>query len=280
MKDTNKNSYDSLVWREKNGTSTKLIDASMSDLKKWYNHCYEMLNNKNVWNPGKLTIKSNINKIWDACNAELFSRYLLSENLYDFNDEDYFKLNTKKEILDYITSVSSGYVIESLSVNNIFKDIPPIFKTVLIKDLINSCVDKLEIINKKIIPSTFIISQGIWLTKEEKLDLFEEDTNGLARNRLDVIKERLGIYDNVQLRVRSKGLNYSEFRAMIQMPDLAKISTLPSITLITLRDKILYLLEVNLNYHIDKWTKLLESISSVIEYQDSGWKELSDNGKE
>ena len=280
MKDTNKNSYDSLVWREKNGTSTKLIDASMSDLKKWYNHCYEMLNNKNVWNPGKLTIKSNINKIWDACNAELFSRYLLSENLYDFNDEDYFKLNTKKEILDYITSVSSGYVIESLSVNNIFKDIPPIFKTVLIKDLINSCVDKLEIINKKIIPSTFIISQGIWLTKEEKLDLFEEDTNGLARNRLDVIKERLGIYDNVQLRVRSKGLNYSEFRAMIQMPDLAKISTLPSITLITLRDKILYLLEVNLNYHIDKWTKLLESISSVIEYQDSGWKELNDNGKE
>ena len=38
-----------------------------------------MLYNTNRYNPGKITIRENINRIYNDCNAELFVRYLLTD---------------------------------------------------------------------------------------------------------------------------------------------------------------------------------------------------------
>lgn len=82
------------------------------------------------------------------------------------------------------------------------------------------------------------------------------------RNRLDVMKERLFLND-VRLRINSKGLSYKEFRALIQLPQLPKISSLPTATLKLLRDKIFLLLDNDLNYHIEKWTTLMHNVEEI-----------------
>lgn len=83
---------------------------------------------------------------------------------------------------------------------------------------------------------------------------------------MDVVKERLFL-TNVRLRIDQKGLSYSEFRSLVQMDKLPKISSLSTATLKLLRDKILLLLDGDLNYHIDKWMNIQSQIEKVAEYK-------------
>ena len=117
------------------------------------------------------------------------------------------------------------------------------------------------------ISDKFILAQGIWLTEDEKKELTEYDSDGNMRKWLDVVKERLFL-NNIRLRIDQKGLSYSEFRSLIQMEKLAKISSLPTATLKLLRDKILLLLDNSLDYHIDKWLNIKNQIEKVAEYKD------------
>lgn len=69
---------------------------------------------------------------------------------------------------------------------------------------------------------------------------------------MEVIKDRLCLNPEIKLRVNPTGLSYTEFRSLVQLPALPKISTLSTITLKTLRDKVLLLLDNDLDYHINK----------------------------
>lgn len=129
------------------------------------------------------------------------------------------------------------------------------------------CFDKLDVLNKKMIPDKFILSQGIWFTDDEKKELTELDQNGRIRNRMEVVKERLCIHPDVRLRISPTGLSYHEFRSMVQLTALPKISSLSTIALKTLRDKILLLLDHDLDYHIDKWTNLIANLERVANYK-------------
>lgn len=113
----------------------------------------------------------------------------------------------------------------------------------------DACFDKLNVLNKKMITDKFILAQGIWLTDEEKIELTEV---GKARNRMEVIKERLCLNPDIKLRVSPTGLSFTEFRSLVQLSSLPKISSLTTIALKTLRDKILLLLDNDLDYHINK----------------------------
>ena len=234
-------SIDSLTWRDKQGNIVKLVDASKEELQKWYNHCWETLHNESLYNPGKIKIRKNIHLTWDACNTELFVRYLLHE----CNTE----LKTKKDILDYINSK----------------------RTTGDQDVLNESIAILfsGLLNKKMISDKFIWSQGIWLTEEEKAELTEIMPDGKIRNRMEVIKERLAGYVNadVKLRITPTGLTFAEFRSLVQLPPLPKISSLSTVALKTLRDKILLLLDNDLDYHINKWTTLINNIERVAEFK-------------
>ena len=116
------------------------------------------------------------------------------------------------------------------------------------------------------ISDNFILSQGIWLTDEEKADLTEYDENGQMRPWMEVIKERL-ILPNIKLRVDPKGFSYAEFRALIHLNPLPKISTLPTDTLRLLRDKVFILLDTDTDYHINKWETIKSNIEKVAEYK-------------
>lgn len=254
-----KNDINSFVWKSKGGVETRLMDMSPTSLQIAYYHVTDMLYNKNPYNVGKFEIRKNIHKAWDACNAELLKRFLLYECEVGFK--------TNKDILDYVLAAKKQYeASDSDYVTALISGVPVVFEKVTINDLINSCFDKLENINKKMISDKFILSQGIWLTDDEKKELTEYNPDGTMRKWLDVVKERLFLKD-IRLRIDQRGFSYSEFRALIQMDKLPRVSTLPSTTLKLLRDKVLLLLDSDLNYHIDRWLVLKDQIEKVAEYK-------------
>lgn len=254
------NDINNLVWKDKTGATVRLMDLTQNELKRYHRHCEQMLTNRDIYKPGKLVIRENIQKCWDSCNAELFVRYLLHEC-----DTD---IRTSKDLLDFINSQrKNNNVSVEDSISVLFTGLPPIYEKITVGKLMDVCFDKLDVLNKKMITDKFIIAQGIWLTDEEKKDLTEIEESGKARNRMEVIKERLCLNPDIKLRICPTGLTFAEFRALIQLSDLPKISSLSTIALKTLRDKILLLLDNDLDYHINKWSKIKKDIERVAEYK-------------
>jgi len=254
------NDINSLVWKDKTGVNIRLMDISQNELKRYHRHCEQMLTNRDIYKPGKLVIRENIQKCWDSCNAELFARYLMHDCETD--------IETNKDLLDFINvqrKANNVDVEDSISV--LFTGLPPIYEKVTVGKLMDVCFDKLDVLNKKMITDKFIIAQGIWLTDEEKQELTELEIGGKIRNRMEVIKERLCLNPDIRLRVSPTGLSFAEFRALIQLSDLPKISSLSTIALKTLRDKVLLLLDNDLDYHINKWMKIKKDIERVAEYK-------------
>lgn len=254
------NDINSLVWKDKSGMNIRLMDISQNELKRYHRHCEQMLTNRDIYKPGKLVIRENIQKCWDSCNAELFARYLM----HDCETG----IKTNKDLLDFINvqrKVNNVDVEDSISV--LFTGLPPIYEKVTVGKLMDVCFDKLDVLNKKMITDKFIIAQGIWLTDEEKRELTELEAGGKIRNRMEVIKERLCLNPDIRLRVSPTGLSFAEFRALIQLSDLPRISSLSTIALKTLRDKVLLLLDNDLDYHINKWMKIKKDIERVAEYK-------------
>lgn len=254
------NDLNQYVWKGKDGKEIRLLDMSPDELQKVYNHTTDMLYNTNKYTPGKLQVKKNIRTLISHCNAELLKRYIIHECNVDI-------LKSPIEIIQFIRdSKKANNLTDTDSVTTLFNHLPKEFESITLDLLLSSCLDQLDIINRKMISDNFILSQGIWLTESEKFDLTEYDSNGQIRPWMEVIKERL-ILPNIKLRVDPKGFSYSEFRSLIHLSPLPKISSLPTDTLRLLRDKVFILLDADTDYHIAKWEEIKSNIEKVAEYK-------------
>ena len=254
------NDLNQYVWKGKDGKEIRLLDMSPNELQKVYNHTTDMLYNTNKYTPGKLQVKKNIRTLISHCNAELLKRYIIHECNVDI-------LKSPIEIIQFIRdSKKANNLTDTDSVTTLFNHLPKEFESITLDLLLSSCLDQLDIINRKMISDNFILSQGIWLTDSEKVDLTEYDSNGQIRPWMEVIKERL-ILPNIKLRVDPKGFSYSEFRSLIHLSPLPKISSLPTDTLRLLRDKVFILLDADTDYHIAKWEEIKSNIEKVAEYK-------------
>ena len=254
------NDLNQYVWKGKDGKEIRLLDMSPDELQKVYNHTTDMLYNTNKYTPGKLQVKKNIRTLILHCNAELLKRYIIHECNVDI-------LKSPIEIIQFIrNSKKANNLTDTDSVTTLFNHLPKEFESITLDLLLSSCLDQLDIINRKMISDNFILSQGIWLTDSEKVDLTEYDSNGQIRPWMEVIKERL-ILPNIKLRVDPKGFSYSEFRSLIHLSPLPKISSLPTDTLRLLRDKVFILLDADTHYHIAKWEEIKSNIEKVAEYK-------------
>lgn len=255
------NSLDNLVWKRADGTMVKMLDMSKDDLIKAYNHCYSMLYSTSRYSPGKYQVRKNIESMYENCNAELLLRYIL--NVCEISE-----LKTNKNIVDLVNIYRADKHIKDRDyVTVIFEHLPSNFEKVTIEKLVRACLDSLEPFNKGLVSNNFIISEGIWFTEDERKDLTEYNEDGSLRNRLDVMKERLFLKD-IRLKIDPKGLSYNEFRALINLEPYQKFSTIPSSTLELLRDKTLLALDNNLEWHIQKWEKLLGDLKRVTDYKE------------
>lgn len=258
--ESKKSDINQLVWKDKSGKEVRLMDMSKEDLQKVYNHATDMLYNTNKYTPGRIQVKQNIKNLIANCNAELFLRYILHDCNVDI-------LRTNIQVIEFVRQCkTANNLSDDDFVTTLFTNIPVEFESITLGQLIDACFDKLDIINRKMISDKFILSQGIWLTEEEKKDLTETDKDGNIRPWLDVIKERL-LLDNVKLRVDPKGFSYSEFRSLVHLEPLPKISRLPSDTLRLLRDKVFILLDADTDYHIQKWMNIKTNIEKIAEYK-------------
>ena len=97
-------------------------------------------------------------------------------------------------------------------------------------------------------------------------DLTEYDAEGNRSSYFEVMKERLLMKD-VSLRRDPKGFSYAEFRALVLLDKKNKISDLPTFTLKLIKDKVIYMLENELSYHIEKWMDLIRKIEMVAEHK-------------
>lgn len=265
----NKSEINSYVWKghkeiDENGVyqqgEKKMVDMTESELKTAYNHCKTMLFNKDIHNPGRYLVLEMVSDQRDRCGAELFLRYAEQTkgtsriNLIGAINE--FKVNNKEVLANIRPTLDIA-----------FKNLPDEFKNTPLDLVLDGCLDRLGAFTKKHITRAFILRQGVWLTPVEAKDLVEKDAFGNPVSKLDVIRDRLNIKDVERLSINSKGLNYTELRAMLTLRPNKKYRDLTTSQLETLRNKILFILEETVKKHIDAWEERMIQIEKVAKFK-------------
>ena len=128
---------------------------SQEELQRCYNHTTDMLYRKTNYKFGKLEVRKNIKKMYDACNSELLHRYIQHELTVDV-----FKTN--KDILDFINRFKETNGVKNEdNITIMFSGLPKEFETLTVGDLLKACLDICEPINRRLISNKFIVSLGI-----------------------------------------------------------------------------------------------------------------------
>ena len=237
----------------------RLVDMSSDDLAKAYDHCKKMLFNKDNQNPGRYVVLENISDQKDKCGVELFLRYIEPEHgLSRFSLMTTITnfLSINKEVLKGARPV----------LKDMFSGIPNEFENLELNLVVDGCLDRLGAFNKKHITRTFILKQGIWLTPSESKEILKPN-EPKGKDILPILREALNIKDLEKLNINSRGINYTQMRAMLNLKPNKKYKDLTTMQLETLRNRILFDLEENVKNHIFAWEKRMEEIELVANHK-------------
>lgn len=263
--DARKNDVKSFVWklaRKADGTQeeVRLVDATPEQLQQFLNHCNSMLYSTDKLNPGRYVLLDIIKEQREKCNVELYLRRLKEGALT--GGESYPRHLYCQDVLSCISKNKALFPqakLKELSIGLITGGLPREFERLSIASVIDGCLDQLGIMDNKHITFSFILNLGVYLTPEEMKEFNEKDKDGNTRSKLEVIKERLNIKPSVRLTVKPTGLNYTELRAMLNLRP-KKYSDLTTDQLVTLRNKVLFRLEQEVNFHIEQWEERIRQI--------------------
>lgn len=239
--------------------SKKLIDMAPSDLQTCYDHCKTMLFNRDVVNPGRYLVLELISDQKDRCGAELFLRYMITNH-----NMSRFSLSTS--ISSFLSNNKLAFKDMKPLLKDMFSNLPNEFENLPIDLVLDGCLDRLGAFNKKHITRTFILKQGVWLTPSEIKELLSAE--GAEDNRLKIIREHLGIKDIEKLNLNSKGINYTQMRAMLNLKPNKKYADLTTDQLQTLRNRILFNLEEDVKSHIISWERRMKEIEMVADFKE------------
>lgn len=258
----------SFVWKggkslDENGkyiqSESRLIDMSSAGLTLAYDHCKKMLFNKDNQNPGRYVVLENISDQKDRCGVELFLRFVEPE--YDLTR--FSLMNTITNFLTINKEVLKG---TRPVLKDMFSRLPAEFENLELNLILDGCLDRLGAFNKKHITRTFILKQGIWLTPAESKEILKPN-EPKGKEILPILREALNIKDLEKLNINSRGINYSQMRAMLNLKPNKKYKDLTTMQLETLRNRILFDLEESVKNHIFAWEKRMEEIELVINHK-------------
>lgn len=271
------NDINSFVWKgpkDKDGyqEEIRLVDADFYQLQRFYNHCMEMLHNKDRKNPGRLTLLDIVRDQIQRCRAELLVRWLRSE-------KQYTATNCLEDLRNIISNNRDTYTQEAIktkSISEVMNGLPLEFKRIPISLVMDACLDSLGICDTSHVTLNFIVKMGLWFTPQEMQKplkdggLYEKDlATGKTMNRLDVISKSLRIPEGIQLRIdKNTGLSFAEFRSMYKLKK-DKYSNLTSDQLRLLSNKILYRFQDQCEAQARQWQEKIEEIIRVAESK--GW---------
>ena len=265
-----KNDIKLFVWKfpkkaDKTQEEIKLVEGTPEQLISFYKHCQSMLYSDDKVNPGRYTLLNLINEQRRKCNVELYPRRLEDGSLCRDGQPypRYLYFQDIRSFIDQNKEKFEGEDWKSLSISAVTGDMPREYKRISSNEVMDGCLDQLGVLSTKHITFSFILNLGICLTNAELKEFDEKDKDGKTRSKLEVIKERLGLKDSIRLMVKDGGLTYKEFRAMINLKTKVKYSELTPDQLVTLRNKVLFRLEKEVQYHISQWEDRIRQIKLV-----------------
>jgi len=215
-----------------------------------------MLFNKDTHNPGRYLVLDLISDQRDRCGAELFLRYAEQS-------KGTSRITLISAINEFITNNKEVLSGIRPTLDLAFQKLPDEFKNIPLDLVLDGCLDRLGAFTKKHITRAFILRQGVWLTPAEAKDLVDKDQFGNPLPKLEVIRERLNIKEVEKLSINSKGLNFTELRAMLTLKPNKKYRDLTTMQLETLRNRILFILEETVKRHIDAWEGRMVQLDKV-----------------
>lgn len=259
------NDINSFTWKGKkskvNGKviqeEVRMVDCSVEELKKYLDHCISMLTNTDYKNPGRYTLLTLIKEQRLKCNAELFVRWMDQEK----SVPRYIFMTSIRECLNnnpHIDPKTSPIEIIVGGCPNEFKNIP-------IDLVLDACMDTLGRFSKQHLTLTFILRHGIWFTSDELKELQKKNVS----DRLEYAKQKLGIDTSengieFDVKINPKGLSFNQMQAMTTLKS-KKYSELTTLQLETLRNRILFSLENEVNFHIKQWEKRMNQLKMVLQ---------------
>lgn len=265
------NDVNSYVWKgpKVNGIQEeiKLVDAGYDQLKKFYNHCEQMLYNTDSKNPGRHTLLGIVDGQIQRCRAELLIRWLRAERQYT---------NTRclediRTIIKNNKETLTNDVIKVYPIGEIMSGIPVEFKEVPLSLVMDACLDSLGLLDNSHLTLNFIVKMGLWFTQQEmQKELYRKDPiTGKAVNRLEVVAKELRLNPSISLKICcDTGLSYAEFRSMCRLKR-DKYANLTSDQLRLLSGKVLYRFQNQCENQAKQWLDKMEEIKKVAELK--GW---------
>lgn len=260
------NDVRSFIWKGKkeevNGeviqTSIRMIDASEKELNDWYAHCKSMLYNQDKMYPGRYVLLSIIKDQIERCNCELFLRWLEQDRgkpRFHFISDIRTVLDNNKDVITDTKTLPISTVVGGCP--NEFKDLP-------ISLVMDGCLDRLGKFSKQHLTLTFILKQGLWFTPQEIKEVTIKNPDGTTRDRVDVVREQLGLKPSINIYITPKGLNLAQLRAMVLLKS-KKYSELTIDQLKTLRNPVLFALGDEARFHITQWETRMHQIEMAAE---------------
>ena len=265
------NDINTFVWKfarksDETQEEIHLIDATPEQLNQFYKHCQSMLYSTDKLNPGRYVLLDIISEQRRKCNVELFLRKLESGEICA-DGKPYPRHLYLQDLRSYMNAHKPDFPakeLKTISIAACTGGLPREFERISIDEVLNAALDQLGNFDNKHITFSFILNMGVYLTPSEMKEMEEKDKDGNTRSKLEVIKERLNIKNTICLTVKSSGLNFAELRAMINLKP-KKYSDLTTDQLVTLRNKVLFRLENEVQYHASQWEDRINQIKKVAE---------------
>jgi len=265
------------VWKKRkvNGTDqevVRMVDMSETELAAAYKHCKNMLYNDSKLDPGRFIILQEITTQLQNCNAELAIRWFLQKT-YDNGNPVYSRFSLLNELNEQLeknkVNIPDDYIVR---LEDFYSGLPVDYQRIPVDNILRGCKDLLGKFNRKHITKAFIIKQGIWFTREEIEGFKEVEKAENINEILTLVKGRLGIGKDIFVPIKSTGLSYEQFRSMINLKVNKKYSELTTCQLETLKNKILFVLEEDVNRHIEQWQVLMKQLEEVAELKQIKFK--------
>lgn len=239
--------------------SVRLMDATPEQLNKFYRHCYTMLFNTSKQRPGRMTLLKMIDDQKDRCGVELLFRHLRSKGVSQFAIVESLRSAISNSALtkDEVDQLVLG---DLMQIDSDFTSLPASL-------VIAGGIDQLGWFDRSHLTLAFILRQGVWFSESERKELSKILTYS-TRERLDMLKRTLRIPEGMNLEFNSDtGLSIKEMTAMLTLQS-KRYRDLTTDQLETLRYKVLFNLEDQVNVHISQWSERMQQIKLVAKHRD------------
>lgn len=137
------NDINTYVWKgpKVNGVQEeiKLVDVEYDQLRKFYNHCMQMLYNTDSKNPGRITLLEIVSDQIKRCRAELLIRWLRAEKQYTSTR----CLEDLRSIVKNNKEVLTQEELKTYPIGNIMNGLPVDFEQVPVSLVMDACLDSL-----------------------------------------------------------------------------------------------------------------------------------------